>query len=63
MPPQLEGVPEALDKLLKRSTSIRDPLGDAHGKPPNANPVPESVADLTIYWTGAFVNYLSEATT
>lgn len=62
VPAQLEGVPEALDLLLKRSSSIRDPLGDAHGKGPDADPVPDGVVDLAIYWTGAFINYLSDAT-
>lgn len=62
VPPQLEGVPEALDKLLKRSGSMRDSLGDAHGKAPGSEPVPTGVADLAIYWTGAFINYLAAAT-
>ena len=61
--PQLEGVPEALDSLLKRSSSIRDSLGDAHGKPPDAQPVPDGIVDLAIHWTGAFIVYLSEAST
>lgn len=60
--PQLEGVPEALDMLLKRSSSVRDSLGDVHGKAPGADPVPDGVVDLAIYWTGAFINYLSAAT-
>lgn len=59
--PHLEGVPDALDTLLKRSSAIRDSLGDAHGKPPSADPVPDGVVDLAIHWTGAFIVYLAEA--
>lgn len=56
-----EGVPEALDKLLKRSSAIRDPLSDAHGKDPGEGVVPAEIVDLAIHWTGAFIVYLSEA--
>jgi hypothetical protein len=62
VPSQLEGVPEALDTLLKRSSSLRDSLSGAHGKAPDSEPVPEGVVNLTIYWTGAFINYLADAT-
>lgn len=62
IPSQLEGVPEALDTLLKRSGAIRDPMSDAHGKPPGAEEVPPEIVDLSIYWTGAFINYLAAAT-
>lgn len=62
VPGQLQGVPEALDTLLKRSGAIRDPLSDAHGKAPGAEDVPAELVDLSIYWTGAFINYLSAAT-
>jgi len=62
VPPQLQGVPDALDTLLKRSSAIRDPLSDAHGKPPGSEPVPEGIVDLMIHWVGAFIVYLSEAT-
>jgi hypothetical protein len=62
VPGQLAGVPEALDTLLKRSGAIRDPLSDAHGKSPGAEEVPAELVDLSIYWTGAFINYLSAAT-
>jgi hypothetical protein len=61
VPGQLKEVPEALDTLLKRSGAIRDPFSDAHGKPPDAVEVPEELVDLTIYWTGAFINYLAAA--
>lgn len=62
VPSQLEGVPEALDTLIKRSSAIRDPFGDAHGKAPGAPEIPAEIVDLTIYWTGAFINYLAAAT-
>lgn len=62
VPSQLERVPELLDDLLKRSSSIRDPLGDAHGKAPGAAEVPAEVVDLAIHWTGAFIVYLADAT-
>jgi hypothetical protein len=62
VPGQLKEVPEALDTLLKRSGAIRDPLSDAHGKAPGAPNVPEELVDLSIYWTGAFINYLAAAT-
>jgi hypothetical protein len=61
VPGQLEGVPDALDTLLKRSSAIRDPFGDAHGKGPDAEDVPPEPVDLAIYWTGAFINYLAAA--
>lgn len=61
VPSQLEGVPDLLDNLLKRSSSIRDPMGDAHGKAPGADPVPAEIVDLAIHWTGAFIVYLAEA--
>jgi hypothetical protein len=60
--PQLEGVPDALDKLLKRSQSIRDSLSDAHGRDPGTEEVPPEVVDLAIHWTGAFIVYLADAT-
>jgi hypothetical protein len=62
VPSQLERVPELLDDLLKRSSSIRDPLGDAHGKPPGAAEVPAEIVDLAIHWTGAFIVYLADVT-
>jgi hypothetical protein len=60
--PQLEGVPEMLDRLLKRSQSVRDSLSDAHGRDPGAAAVPAEVVDLAIHWTGAFIVYLADAT-
>jgi len=60
VPGQLKEVPEALDTLLKRSGALRDPFSDAHGKAPGADEVPSALVDLSIYWTGAFINYLAE---
>jgi hypothetical protein len=60
VPPQLAGVPDLLDDLLKRSSSIRDNMGDAHGKAPDAVEVPAAIVDLAIHWTGAFIVYLAE---
>ena len=37
IPSQPESVPESLDKLLKRSQSIRDSLSDAHGLEPGTS--------------------------
>lgn len=62
VPPQIEGVPDLLDQLLKRSSSIRDPMSDAHGKGPGAAEVPAEIVDLAIHWAGAFIVYLSEVT-
>lgn len=59
VPGQLANVPEALDTLLKRSAAIRDEFGDAHGSGPEAPDVPQELADLAIYWTGAFINFLA----
>jgi hypothetical protein len=62
VPGELKSVPEALDTLLRRSGAIRDSYSDAHGPGPGTPQVPEELADLAIYWTGAFVNYLAAAT-
>jgi hypothetical protein len=59
---QLEGVPDLLDDLLKRSSAIRDPYGTVHGKPPGATDVPNSLVALAIHWTGAFIVYLAAVT-
>lgn len=60
VPSQLEQVPELLDSLLKRSSAIRDPHSDAHGKAPGSTEVPQALVDLAIHWTGAFIVYLAE---
>jgi hypothetical protein len=57
---QLAGVPDALDALIKRSGAIRHVHGDAHGKPPGAEEVPQALADLAVYWAGAFIVFLAE---
>lgn len=62
VPSQLERVPELLDDLLKRSSAIRDPMSDAHGKAPGAVEVPAAIVDLAIHWTGAFIAYLADVT-
>jgi hypothetical protein len=62
VPSELRGVPEALDNLLKRSGAIRDNHSDAHGKDAGVEPVPQALVDLAIHWTGAFIVYLSDAT-
>jgi len=62
VPSQLVGVPGLLDDLLKRSGAVRDQHGDAHGKAPGADAVPQALVDLAIHWTGAFIVYLAEAT-
>jgi hypothetical protein len=58
VPSFLEGVPEALDTLIKRSGAMRDTHGDAHA---GGGLVPQALVDLAIHWTGAFIVYLSEA--
>ena len=52
-----------LDKLLKRSQSVRDSLSDAHGRDTGAQDAPVEIVDLAIHWTGAFIVYLADATT
>jgi hypothetical protein len=61
VPPELKGVPEALDTLLKRSGVLRNTLGDSHGKAAGAPQVPQELVDLAINWAGAFIVYLSRA--
>jgi hypothetical protein len=61
VPGELKGVPDALDTLLKRSSAVRDTMSDAHGKSPDADEVPQELVDLSIYWTGSFINYLATA--
>jgi hypothetical protein len=63
VPPYLRQAPEALDSLLTlldRSNAMRSVEGDAHGKAPGADDVPQELADLAIHWAGAFVVYLAE---
>ena len=63
VPPYLRQIPEALDALLtllNRSNAIRSTEGDAHGKAPGSEAVPQHLADLAIHWAGAFIVYLAE---
>jgi hypothetical protein len=62
IPPELEGVPDALDTLLKRSGAIRDNHGDAHGRDAGKGEVPQALVNLTIQLTGAFIVFLAEET-
>jgi Abortive infection C-terminus len=65
IPPYLRQVPEALDALLSllgRSNAIRSAEGDAHGKAPGSDEVPQPLADLAIHLAGAFIVYLAETT-
>lgn len=61
VPPELKGVPEALDVLVNRSMAIRSSHGDSHGKAPGSVEVPQELVDLAIHWAGAFIVYLSRA--
>jgi hypothetical protein len=59
-PGYLRGVPELLEDLLGKLMAARSVHGDAHGKSPGAVPGDGALADLALYWAGAFVLYLSE---
>jgi hypothetical protein len=54
------GVPELLVDLLNRLQAVRSTEGDAHGKPPGATEPTPALANLAIYWAGAFLLYLAE---
>ena len=60
-PGYLTKVPELLEDLLDRLQAARSTHGDAHGNAPGAEEVPHELADLAIYWAGAFIAYLAEA--
>jgi hypothetical protein len=60
VPGHLAGVPKMLDDLLQRSNAIRSTEGDAHGKAPGAEDVPQSLVNLAIHLAGAFIVYLAE---
>ena len=62
VPSELKGVPEALEVLIGRSGALRSSHGDAHGKAAGAAAVPQALVDLALHWAGAFIVYLSEAT-
>ncbi len=59
MPPELAGVPEALDVLLKRIGAVRNQHSDSHGKHAGADEVPQALVDLAVYWAGAFIVFLA----
>jgi hypothetical protein len=59
VPPELAGVPEALDVLLKRIGAVRNQHSDSHGKHAGADEVPQALVDLTVHWAGAFIVYVS----
>lgn len=59
VPPELAGVPGALDLLLKRIGAVRNQHSDSHGKHPGAYEVPQALVDLAIHWAGAFIVYLA----
>lgn len=56
---QVQGMPEAIDKLLKTSAALRNTMGDAHGKDWQPPSVPQSVVDLSIHMVGGFIVYLA----
>lgn len=63
LPSYLRGTPDVLSSfitLLERTNAIRSNEGDAHGKAPGADEVPQELADLAIHWAGAFIVFLAE---
>ncbi len=60
VPGHLEGVPKLLDDLLQRSNAMRSTAGDAHGKAPGAETVPQSLVNLAVHLAGTFIVYLAE---
>ena len=60
-PSYLAEVPRMLADLLSKLYAARSSHGDAHGKPPGAEEVPEALASLAIYWAGAFIAYLADS--
>ncbi len=63
VPGYLTNVPELIEDMLARLHAARSTAGDAHGKPPGADEVPQPLADLGIYWAGAFIVYLADTAT
>ena len=61
VPGYLSNVPSLLEDLLDRLHAARNVEGDAHGKPPGAAVVPPELADLAVYWAGAFIAYLADS--
>lgn len=62
VPGYLAGVPELLDNLLDKLNAARSQHGDAHGRAPGASAPDEALADLAVYWAGAFIAYLASVT-
>lgn len=62
VPGYLAKVPELIEDMLDRLHSARSQAGDAHGKTPGAEEVPQALADLAVYWAGAFIAYLADTT-
>jgi hypothetical protein len=62
VPGYLANVPELIEGLLDRLYAARSIEGDVHGNAPGAPAVPPELADLAIYWAGAFISYLADAT-
>lgn len=60
VPSHLAGAPKMIDDLLQRSNAIRSQHGDAHGKAPDADDVPQSLVNLAVHLAGSFIVYLSE---
>jgi hypothetical protein len=58
----VSGVPELLVDLINRLEAVRSTEGDAHGKAPGAEAAPQELSDLAVYWAGAFIAYLAQAT-
>lgn len=60
VPGYLGNVPELIEDMLDRLHAARSKSGDAHGKESGAEEVPQALADLAVYWAGAFIAYLAD---
>lgn len=60
VPGYLGNVPALLEDLLERLHAARSQEGDAHGRPPGAKEPEQALANLAVYWAGAFMVYLAE---
>jgi hypothetical protein len=63
VPGYLGNVAELMEDMLDRLHAARSQAGDAHGKNSGADGVPQALADLSVYWAGAFIAYLADTTT